>query len=113
MTGHCFVRKLRIAQLRILTISGHLIAVSAQQQDNGKDVFEGEVDPLQVSFLNSFVVFLLAVCSCSLLIPLLLNRFNFVVVNGHDDIEMGIIGPANYTTRAIRLSDWNLKRLSY
>ena len=36
--GHCFVRKLRIAQLRILTISGHVIAVSAQQRDNEKGV---------------------------------------------------------------------------
>jgi len=32
--GPCFARKLRIAQLRILTISGHVIAVSAQQRDN-------------------------------------------------------------------------------
>ena len=54
------------------------------------------MDPLQVSFLNSFVVFFLAVYSCSLLIPLLLNRFNVVVVNGHDDIEMWTIGPTNY-----------------
>ena len=74
---------------------------------------EGEVDPLKVSFLNSFVVFLLAVYSCSLLTPLLLNRFNFVVVNGHDSIEMWNIGPADYTKRAIRPSDWNSKRLSY
>ena len=49
---------------------------------------------MQVSFLNSFVVFLLAVYSCSLQIPLLLNRFNVVVVNGHGDIEMWTIGPA-------------------
>ena len=34
--GHCFSRKLRIAQLRILTISRHVIAVSAQQRDNEK-----------------------------------------------------------------------------
>ena len=34
----CFVRKLRIAQLRLLTISGHVIAVSAQQRDNEKGV---------------------------------------------------------------------------
>ena len=71
------------------------------------------MDSLQVSFLNSFVVFLLAVSSCSLLIPLLLIRFNVVVVNGHDSIETWTIGPANYTTRAIRPSDWNSKRLSY
>ena len=32
--GPCFARKLRVAQLRILTISGHVIAVSAQQRDN-------------------------------------------------------------------------------
>ena len=64
-------------------------------------------------FLNSFVVFLLAVYSGSLLIPILLNCFNIVVVNSHDDIEMWTIGPANYTTRAIRPSDWNSKRLSY
>ena len=32
----------------------------------------------------------------------LLNRFNVVVVNGHDDIKMWTIGPANYTTPAIR-----------
>ena len=63
------------------------------------------MDPLQVSFLNVFVVFLLAVYSCSLLIPLLLNRFNVVVVNGHDDVDMWTVGPANYTTRAIRPSD--------
>ena len=66
-------------------------------------------------FLN-VVVFFLAVYSCSLFIPLLLNRFNVVVVNGHDDIEMWTIGPANYrgqTTRAIRSLDWNSKRLSY
>ena len=50
------------------------------------------MDLLQISFLNSIVVFLLAVYSCSLLIPLLLNRFNIVVVNGHDDIEMWTIG---------------------
>jgi hypothetical protein len=30
---HCFVRKLRIAQLRFLTISRHVIAVSAQQRE--------------------------------------------------------------------------------
>ena len=36
--GPCFARKLRIAQLRILTISGHMIAVSAQQRDNEKGV---------------------------------------------------------------------------
>ena len=60
------------------------------------------MDPLHVSFLNSCVVFLLAVYSCSLLIPLLINRFNVVVVNGHDDIEMWTIGPANYIARAIR-----------
>ena len=47
------------------------------------------MDPLQVSFLISFVVFLLAVYSCSLSIHLLLNRFNVVVANGHGDIEMG------------------------
>ena len=67
----------------------------------------------QVSFLNYVVVFFLAVYSCSLLIPLLLDRFNVVVVNCHDDIEMWTTGPANYTTRAMRPSDWNSKRLSY
>ena len=45
------------------------------------------MDPRQVSFLNSFVVFFLAVYSCSLLISLLLNRFNVVVENGHDNID--------------------------
>ena len=74
---------------------------------------EGEVDPRQVSFLDSFVVFILAVYSYSVLIPLVLNRFNVVVVNGHDDIDMWTIGSANYMTRAIRPSDWNPKRLSY
>ena len=68
-------------------------------------MYEGEVDPVQVSFLNSLVVFLLVVNSCSLLIPLLLNRFNVVVVNGHDSIEMWTIGPGNYTKHAIRPSD--------
>ena len=53
------------------------------------------------------------IASCSLLIPLLLNRFNAVVVNGHDSIEMWTIGPADYTKRAMRPSDWNSKRLSY
>ena len=53
-----------------------------------------------MSFLNSFVDFFLAVYSCSLLIPLLLNRFNVVVVNGHDDIEMWNIG-----LQTIRLYD--------
>ncbi len=66
----------------------------------------------QVSFLDSFVVFIFAVYRCSLLI-LVLNRFNVVVVNGHDAIDMWTIRPANYTTRAIRPSDWNPKRLSY
>ena len=46
------------------------------------------MDPRQLRILNSFVVFFLAVYSCSLLIPILLNRFIIVVVNGHDDIEM-------------------------
>ena len=46
------------------------------------------MDPLQVSCLTSFVVFLLAVYSCSLSIHLLLNRFNVVVANGHGDVEM-------------------------
>ena len=32
--GHCFGRKLRFAQLRILTITPHVIAVSAQQRHN-------------------------------------------------------------------------------
>ena len=49
------------------------------------------MDPLQVSFLTSFVVFLLAVYSCSLSIHLLLNRFNVVVANGHGDIELWTI----------------------
>ena len=49
------------------------------------------MDTLQVSFLNSFVVFLLAVYSCSLSIHLLPNRFNVVVANGHGDIEMWTI----------------------
>ena len=49
------------------------------------------MDPLQVSFLISFVVFLLAVYSCSLSIHLLLNRFNVVVANGHGDIKMWTI----------------------
>ena len=71
------------------------------------------MDPRQVSFLNAFVIFFLAVYSCSLFIPLLLNRLTVVVVNGHDDVEMWTIGPANYTTRAVRSSDWNSKRLSY
>ena len=35
---HCFSRKLPIAQLPILTISRHVIAVSAQQLDNEKGV---------------------------------------------------------------------------
>ena len=36
--GPGFARKLLIAQLRILIISGHVIAVSAQQRDNEKGV---------------------------------------------------------------------------
>ena len=49
--GQCFARKLRIAQLRNLTISIHVTAVSAQQRDNESDVqasdaYEGEVDLL-------------------------------------------------------------------
>ena len=44
-----------------------------------------------MSFLTSFVVFLLAVYSCSLSIHLLLNRFNVVVANGHGEIEMWTI----------------------
>ena len=44
------------------------------------------MDPLQVSFLNTFVVFLLAVYSCSLSIHLLLNRFNVVVANGQSEM---------------------------
>ena len=66
------------------------------------------MDPLKVSFLTSFVVFLLAVYSCSLSIHLLLNRFNIVVAN----IEMWTINNRP-TTRTIRPSDWNSKRLSY
>ena len=46
------------------------------------------MDPLQVIFLTSFVVFLLAVYTSSLSIHLLLNRFNVVVANGHGDVEM-------------------------
>ena len=61
-----------------------------------------EVDLLQVSFLNYFVVVFLAVYTCSLLIPLLLNPFYVVVVNDYDDIGMWTIDHANYTTRAIR-----------
>ena len=105
--GHCFVRKLRIAQLRTLTISRHVIAVSAQQRDNEKGVrcIRRRSGSPAGQFFNAFVVFFLAVYSCSLLIPLLLNRFNVVVVNGHDDIEMWTIGSANFTTRTIRPSD--------
>ena len=51
--------------------------------------------PLHVSFLTSFVVFLLAVYSCSLSIHLLLNRLNVVVANGHGDIEMWTISEAD------------------
>ena len=51
------------------------------------------MDPRQVSFLNAFVIFFLAVYSCSLFIPLLLNRLTVVVVNGHDDVEMWTIRP--------------------
>ena len=61
--------------------------------------------PRQVSFINSVVVFFL--------LPLLLNLYNVVVVNGHGVIDMWTIGPASYITRAIRPSDWNSKRLSY
>ena len=46
------------------------------------------MDWRQVSFVNVFVVFFLVAFICELLIPLLLNRFNVVVVNGRDDIEM-------------------------
>ena len=54
-----------------------------------------------------FVVFLLAVYSCSLLIPLLLNRLNVVVVNGHDDIEMwtGKLYDARDTTIGLELEE--------
>ena len=106
-------RKLRIAQLQILTISHHVIAVSAQQRE-GRKMYTKARWIRGRSVFNYFVVFFLAIYSCSLLIPLLLNRIN-VVVNGHDDIEMSTIGPANYTTRAIRpsASDWNSNRLSY
>ena len=101
--------------MRILTISRDVIAVSAQQRDNEKGVrcIRRRSGSAAGQFLNSVVVFFLAVCSCSLLIPLVLNRFNVVVVNGSDNIEMWTIGPANYTKRAIRPSDWNPKRLSY
>ena len=47
-----------------------------------------EMDPRQVSFGNVFVVFFLVAFICYLLIPLLLNCFNVVAVNGRDDIEM-------------------------
>ena len=57
--GHYFARKLRIAQLLILTISGHVIAVSAQHRDNESDVSDGAVDPRQVSFVNFFDDFFL------------------------------------------------------
>ena len=64
---------------------------------DSEDVYEDEMYPLQVSFLNCFVDFLLAVYSCLLLIPLILNRFNVVVANGHGDIDMCTI------TMSIRL----------
>ena len=58
--GQCFAMKLRIAQVRILTISGHVISVSAQRRDNeyyrASVICEGEMDPRQVSFGNVFVV---------------------------------------------------------
>ena len=58
--GHYFARKLRIAQLLILTISGHVIAVSAQRdKSRASDVSDGAVDPRQVSFVNFFVDFFL------------------------------------------------------
>ena len=61
-----------------------MIAVSAQQRDNekGERCMRRRSGSAAVQFLDSFVVFFLAVCSCSLLIPLILNRFNVVVVNG-------------------------------
>ena len=74
------------------------------------DVCEGEMDRLQVSFGNDFVVFFLVAFICYLLIPLLLNRFNVVAVNGRDEIEMWC--RASFSTRATQPSDWNSKRLS-
>ena len=63
------------------------------------------MDPLQVSFLNSFFVCLLAVYSCSLLIPLPLNRFNVVVVNGRDDIDICKIYDARDTAIGLELEE--------
>ena len=62
-------------------------------------MYEVEGNPLQVNFVDSFVVVFVVVFICSLLMPLILDRFNVVVVNGHNDTEMTT---ASSKTRAIR-----------
>ena len=54
------------------------------------------------SFVQCLVVFSIVVFICSLFIPLLFTRFNVVVVNSHNDIDIWTISS---TTRATRPSD--------
>ena len=68
------------------------------------------MDSRKVSCFLFFVDFSFVVCIGSFLIQLSFIRFNVVVVIGHDDIEMWT---KNYTMRATRPSDLNLKRLCY
>ena len=89
--------------MRFRTISGHVIAVSAQHRV-GRKMW---TNPLQVSFVQFSIVFFVVVVICSLLLRLLLNCIDVVVVNGHDDSST-----TNSTTHATRPSDYNAKRLS-
>ena len=65
---------------------------------------EVETNPLYISFAQFSVVFFVVVFICLLLICLLLNRYNVVVVNGNDDMEMWT---TSSTTRGTRPSDYN------
>ena len=62
-------------------------------------MYEVKVNPMQISFVHFVVVFFVDDSICSLLIPLLLSRFNVVVVNGHDDTE----SPYDACDTAIRM----------
>ena len=78
---HNVAKTFRNALLRIRTISGHVIAVSARQLVR-RNMYSNSkwIHGMSGVF---FVMFI-----CSLLIAFMFNGSNLVVVNGHDDIEM-------------------------
>ena len=85
LPGSCALRNCGFSQLVVTWLR---FPPNVETTSRASGIYEGEMDPRQVSFVNVIVVFFLVAFICYLSIPLLLNRFNVVAVNGRDDVEM-------------------------